>query len=174
MHHRTNTQTEKQSQSEFATTILPNKHLFGLWAQTHTGSTDELYLCYWIKFKFHCSIIVYIYIKEKTTSWIFSSICHAENMNSSLSSNRELHKWSIIKLIKIWLRLTCCHGNIRVCHTCCFFPLLLLTPTPCFWPLDAVCTCSSNAYFLPFGISRWIPDLCYLIVFHSLLSGFNS
>lgn len=127
MHHRANTQTEKQSQSEFATTILPNKHLFGLWAQTHTGSTDELYLCYWIKFKFHCSIIVYIYIKEKTTSWIFSSICHAENMNSSLSSNRELHKLSIIKLIKIWLRLTCCHGNIRVSHTCCFFPLLLLT-----------------------------------------------
>lgn len=75
---------------------------------------------------------LFIYIKEKTTLWIFRSICHAENMNSSLSSNRELHKLSIIKLIKIWLGLTSCHGNIRVSHTCCFFfPLLLLTLTPC-------------------------------------------
>lgn len=107
---------------------------------------------------------LYIYIKEKTTSWIISSICHAENMNSSLSSNRELHKLSIIKLIKIWLGLTSCHGNIRVSHTCCFFPLLLLTPTPCSWPLDAVCTCSSNAYFLSFGIS----------ILYSLASTLNS
>lgn len=169
MHHRANTQTEKQSQSEF--TILRNKHLFGLWAQTHTGSTDELYLCYWIKFKFHCSVTVW----KKKQHRGSSVLCHAENMNSSLSSKRKLHKLSIIKLIKIWLGLTSCYGNIRVSHTCCFFfSLLLLTLTPCFWPLDAVCTCSSNAYFLPFGISRWIPDLCYLIVFHSLLSGFNS
>lgn len=91
-----------------------------------------------------------MYIKEKTTLWIFRSICHAENMNSSLSSNRELHKLSIIKLIKIWLGLTSCHGNIRVSHTCCFFSIITFNP---------------NTLFLTFGCSMHVQLECLLSTF---------
>lgn len=63
------THRQKNNQSEF--TILRNKHLFGLWAQTHTGSTDELYLCYWIKFKFHCSVTVWKKKQHRGSSVLF-------------------------------------------------------------------------------------------------------